>query len=113
VLALAIACLLACAVSACAGPRFRGPARLALAGGVVALTGSAIWAVGERASNPGNTPMVGLVTAAAGMAAVLAAGGWIAVAAACDSDPDCDEAEECREIPAPPGGVPYKQCMPR
>lgn len=80
---------------------------------MVALTGSAIWAAGERASSPGNLPAVGLVTAAVGMAAVLAAGGWIAVKAACESDPDCDEAEECREIPAPPGGVPYKQCMPR
>ncbi len=32
---------------------------------------------------------------------------------ACDVDPDCDEDEQCREIPAPPGGVPYKQCMTR
>jgi hypothetical protein len=98
---------------ACAGPRFRGPARLALVGSALVVGGSVVWVAGERSSTPGNLPAVGLVTAAAGVAAVIAAGGWIALTAACTSDPDCDESEECREIPAPPGGVPYKQCMPR
>jgi len=61
------------------------------------------------------SPLVtaGFVTVAAGLVAIVAAGGWIALAVSCDADPDCDEEEQCREIPAPPGGVPYKQCMPR
>jgi hypothetical protein len=75
--------------------------------------GSTAWVVGERSNQPGSLPAVGLVTAAVGMAAAVAAGCWIAARVACQSDPDCDESEECREIPAPPGGVPYKQCMPR
>lgn len=98
---------------ACAGARFRGPARLGTAAALTVVAGSTVWVVGERASQPGNVPAVGLVTAAVGMAAAVAAGCWMAARVACQSDPDCDELEECREIPAPPGGVPYKQCMPR
>jgi hypothetical protein len=102
-------------LGACAGPRFRGPARLATAGALAVVGGSTLWTVGERSSRPdsSNLPAAGLITAAVGMAAAIAAGCWIADRVACRSDPDCDEAEECREIPAPPGGVPYKQCMPR
>ena len=48
-----------------------------------------------------------------GLAATVIAGGWMAVDVACNVDPDCDEEEQCREIPAPPGGVPYRQCMAR
>jgi hypothetical protein len=50
---------------------------------------------------------------AAGVALAIAAGGWMAGAVGCDADPDCDDAEQCREVPAPPGGIPYKQCVPR
>ena len=50
---------------------------------------------------------------AVGIAAMVAAGGWIAAQVSCQADPDCEGSEECREIPAPPGGIPYKQCMPR
>ena len=53
------------------------------------------------------------MTVVVGVAAIVAAGGWMAVQVACNVDPDCDEEEQCREIPAPPGGVPYKQCMAR
>jgi hypothetical protein len=55
----------------------------------------------------------GFVAVAVGLAAVVAAGGWMAASVSCDADPDCPEEETCREVPAPPGGVPYKQCVPR
>jgi len=114
--ALVLATALGAAASSlagCAGPRFRGPARLGAVAALAIVGGSTAWVVGERSNQPGNLPAVGLVTAAVGMAAAVAAGCWIAARVACQSDPDCDESEECREIPAPPGGVPYKQCMPR
>jgi hypothetical protein len=50
---------------------------------------------------------------AAGIIAMVVAGGWIAAEVSCQVDPDCEDTEECREIPAPPGGIPYKQCVAR
>ena len=55
----------------------------------------------------------GFACVAIGLAAVVAAGGWMATSVACQGDPDCADEEQCREIPAPPGGIPYKQCIPR
>ena len=55
----------------------------------------------------------GFVTVVVGLAAIVAAGGWMAASVACEADPDCPEEEQCREVPAPPGGIPYKQCIPR
>jgi len=49
----------------------------------------------------------------AGLAAIVVAGGWIAASVACEVDPDCADEEQCRAVPAPPGGIPYKQCIPR
>jgi hypothetical protein len=98
--------------SGCAG-RHRSARTLAALGSVVAVGGTGVWVVGERRDDPGPLPAIGIVAVAAGIAAVVAAGGWIAADVSCLSDPDCPESEECREIPAPPGGVPYKQCMPR
>ena len=86
---------------------------MGLAGAVAAIAGSGIWVAGEQRSTPGVVPTVGLAGVAAGVVAMVAAGGWIAAEVACTADPDCEDTEECREIPAPPGGVPYKQCMPR
>jgi hypothetical protein len=100
----------------CAG-RYSGPRTLAGLGTVAVLGGSATWAAGQELQNNsrGDGPLVtaGFVSVAAGLAAIVAAGGWIAVSVKCEADPDCDETEQCREIPAPPGGVPYKQCMRR
>lgn len=97
----------------CATSQHRRPRRLALAGAAVALAGSGVWVAGEQRSDPGTMPTVGLGIVAVGVAAMIAAGGWIAAQVSCQSDPDCEETEECREIPAPPGGIPYKQCMLR
>jgi hypothetical protein len=100
----------------CAG-RYRQPRTLAGLGTVAVLAGSATWASGEVLENNGHSagPLVatGFVSVALGLAAIVAAGGWMALEVACNVDPDCDEEEQCREIPAPPGGVPYKQCMAR
>ena len=49
---------------------------------------------------------VGFAAVAVGLAAVVAAGGWMAAAVACDADPDCPEEETCREVPAPPAASP-------
>jgi hypothetical protein len=77
------------------------------------LVGSAaLWSVADRTTRP-TAARVGLVGALVGAGLTAAAGGWLAGATGCRADPDCPEGEACREIPAPPGREPYKQCMPR
>jgi hypothetical protein len=95
----------------CAG-RFNGARTLAAVGTVLVASGSTVWVVGQRADEHGMAT-TGFTVAAAGLAAIVASGGWMARAVACRADPDCDDNEQCREIPAPPGGIPYKQCAPR
>jgi hypothetical protein len=102
----------------CAGLH-AGPRTLAAVGAVFIAGGSASWAAGEGlegGTHPSTSRAavdVGFAAVAVGLAAVVAAGGWMAASVACDADPDCPEEETCREVPAPPGGVPYKQCVPR
>ncbi len=111
--ALAAAALLVTCLSAggCARP-YRGPKTLAGIGASVLVGSATLWAVGDRLDRrlPARAGLVGAVVGA-GLAA--AAGGWLAASAGCHADPDCPEGEFCREIPAPPGREPYKQCMPR
>ena len=95
----------------CARP-YAGPKTLAALGTGLLVAGGTTWVVGER-ENSHSLAVAGLVTTALGAAAVIAAGGWLAVGVACTEDPDCPRTEECREIPTRPGGVPYRQCMPR
>jgi hypothetical protein len=97
----------------------RGPRMLASAGAVAVAGGSGTWAVGEAfqggSQDAAARAMIngGFVAVAIGLAAIVAAGGWMAASVACEADPDCPEEEQCREVPAPPGGIPYKQCIPR
>ena len=95
----------------CAG-RHRRPRTLATLGGAVALGGGAAWVAGERNDNRSSLA-AGVVGVAVGIAAMVAAGGWMAAVVSCQADPDCPDDEQCKEIPAPPGGIPYKQCMAR
>jgi hypothetical protein len=107
-LALTLAC-------GCAG-RYKAPRTLAGLGTVAVIGGGAAWATGQQlGSSPTATSLVdvGFVAVALGIVAIVTAGGWMAAKVACNVDPDCDDNELCREIPAPPGGVPYKQCMAR
>ena len=99
----------------CAG-RYQGPRTLAGLGAVVVAGGSATWAAGEAVANDRTSRhliSVGFVSVVVGLCAIVVAGGWMAASVACDADPDCPDEEQCREVPAPPGGVPYKQCVPR
>jgi hypothetical protein len=98
--------------SGCAG-RHAAPRTLAALGGLAVGGGSVTWATGAGlgGGSGATLTMAGFVAVGVGLAAIVASGGWIALAVSCDADPDCDEEEQCREIPAPPGGVPYKQCM--
>jgi hypothetical protein len=105
---LAVVTLLA---AGCAKP-YAGPKTLAALGAGLLVAGGTTWVVGER-ENQSGVAITGLVTTALGAAAVLAAGGWLAMGVACAEDADCPRAEECREIPTRPGGVPYRQCMPK
>jgi hypothetical protein len=89
------------------------PRALGLAGAGVALAGSGLWVVGEDRAHAGHLPAIGLGVVVAGVVVMIAAGALIAAEVSCQADPDCHESEECREVPAPPGGVPYKQCVPR
>jgi hypothetical protein len=112
IIAVTLLALLGGALGAgCAG-RYRGPRTLATLGAVLVGTGGATWVGGEHYGQRTMTN-TGFGLVVAGVAAVIAAGGWMAKTVACDADPDCDDAEQCREVPAPPGGVPYKQCVPR
>ena len=95
----------------CARP-YAGPKTLAALGVGLLAAGGTTWVVGER-GNRGGVATAGMATTALGAIAAFAAGGWLAVGVACTEDPDCPRNEECREIPAPPGGYPYRQCMPR
>jgi hypothetical protein len=95
----------------CARP-YRGPKTLAAVGASVLVGSAVLWAVGDRAGSRPAT-RVGLVGATLGAALAASAGAWLAGSAGCHTDPDCPEGEACREIPAPPGREPYKQCMPR
>jgi len=104
--------------AACAG-QYRGPRTLASLGSFGVIAGSVTWATGEAlkggSHDAASRPVInaGFISVAVGLAAIVAAGGWMAATVACTADPDCDEEWQCREIPAPPGGIPYKQCMPR
>lgn len=97
--------------SACARP-YSGPKTLAAIGAAVLVTSGTLWVAGRRGDSTrlGNVGAVGVVL---GASAVISSGGWMASAIACQAEPDCPEGEECKEIPAPPGGIPYKQCMRR
>jgi hypothetical protein len=108
VITITVCCLLSVG---CVG-RYRGPRSLAGIGSALVVGGGATWIAGERSSQSAATS-VGFSLVAAGVALVIVAGGWMAGAVGCDADPDCDDAEICREVPAPPGGIPYKQCVPR
>lgn len=108
VITITVCCLLCVG---CAG-RYRGPRSLAGLGTALVVGGGASWIAGER-TNQSAATSVGFSLVAAGVSLVIAAGGWMAAAVGCDADPDCDDAEQCREVPAPPGGIPYKQCVPR
>jgi hypothetical protein len=100
---------LALAGTGCARP-YRGPKTLAAIGASVLVTGAALWVAGDRGQRQTLT-RIGAVSALTGGATVLVAGGWLAASASCNADPDCPEEEACKEIPAPPGREPYKQCM--
>jgi hypothetical protein len=115
---LPIAVALAVLTASCAGLH-PGPRALATVGGVAIAGGSGLWATGEGLigdSKPAATDAmvnIGFVSVVVGLAAIVVAGGWMAASVACEADPDCPEEEQCREVPAPPGGIPYKQCIPR
>jgi hypothetical protein len=96
---------------ACAGP-YKGPKTLAAASAALLVGGGSAWAVGDRTSRTGLS-RAGLVSSAVGLAGAMAAGGWLALQAGCQGDFQCPEGEACREIPAPPGTTPYRQCMRR
>ena len=114
-IAVAIAALL---TASCAGLH-PGPRALVTIGGVAIAGGTGMWATGEGLigdSKPAATDAmvnIGFVGVVLGLAAIVVAGGWMAASVACQADPDCPEEEQCREVPAPPGGIPYKQCIPR
>jgi hypothetical protein len=95
----------------CARP-YAGPKTLAAIGAGLLTVGGTTWVVGDHQGRNG-VATAGMLTAALGAAAAFAAGGWLAIGVACTEDPDCPRTEECREISAPPGGVPFRQCMRR
>ena len=111
-LARLLACLLAVLLgTSCARP-YAGPKTLAAIGSALVFAGSAAWISGERGAGRALTS-TGAATTLVGAAAVIVAGGWLAGSIRCRADPDCPEGEACKEVPAPPGGIPYRQCVRR
>jgi hypothetical protein len=103
--------LVACLAGGCARG-YTGPKTLAAIGAALLVGGGTTWVVGARRDQDG-TANLGVITTAVGAAAIMGAAGWYAASTACEEDPDCPRGEECKEIPALPGRVPYKQCMRR
>jgi hypothetical protein len=93
----------------CARP-YAGPKALAALSAVLLVGGGTTWVVGER-RNQNGTANLGLITTAIGVGAAIGAAGWLAASVSCEEDPDCPRGEECKDVPALPGRVPYKQCM--
>ena len=81
-------------------------------GALLAGVGGATWAIADRGGHERASDL-GMVTTALGVATLLVGGVALAAAIGCRADADCAANEECREIPAPPGGEPYAQCMVR
>jgi hypothetical protein len=109
--ALALTLALSLSSAACARP-YRGPKTLAAIGVGVLATSATLWVLGERQDRR-TLQKVGVAGSLVGAGLTVGAGGWLAASAGCIADPDCPDDEVCREIPAPPGREPYKQCMPR
>jgi hypothetical protein len=95
----------------CAQP-YSGQKTLAAIGAGLLVGGSGVWIAGERSSHRGLVNP-GFATALLGAGAIAGAAAWLAASVSCRVDPDCPEGEECKEIPAPPGGIPYRQCRRR
>jgi len=104
-------CLLIALGAGCAQP-YAGPKTLAAIGTTLLVGGGTAWAVGERTDRR-SMIAPGFISTVVGSLAVIGAGAWLAGSIGCRVDPDCPEGEECKEVPAPPGGVPYRQCVRR
>ena|SRR2546421_8324049 len=103
--------LLVALAPGCARP-YAGPKTLAALGTALLLTGSAVWIAGERSNHRALT-VPGFTATIIGAGGIVGAGGWLAGAVACRADPDCPEGESCKEVPARPGAIPYRQCVRR
>jgi hypothetical protein len=114
----ALVAAVALAVAGCHGLH-AGPRTLASVGAFSVAAGSGLWGSGEvvdATAHPSTSHALvgaGFASVVVGLAAIVVAGGWMAASVACKGDPDCADEEQCREIPAPPGGIPYRQCIPR
>jgi hypothetical protein len=111
--AMPIVCLflVVATVTGCAGPNQRGKF-IGGAGAVLAASGGAAWAVGERTDRDAMVAP-GVVGVVAGIALMITAGVLFALDTACTADADCPDDQTCREVPAPAGREPYSQCVPR
>ena len=106
------AALLALLLTASCARPYAGQKTLAAIGAGLIVAGGTAWVAGER-SGPNALIVPGLITTVVGVGAIMSAGGWLAASISCRADPDCPDGEECKEVPAPPGGIPYKQCVRR
>src|SRR5881394_611498 len=93
-------------LAACARP-YSGAKTLTAIGTGLLVGGGALWVAGERTSHHGLVNP-GFATAVAGAGAIIGAAAWLATSISCRADPNCPDGEECKEVPAPPGGIPYR-----
>ena len=107
-----LALTFALSAAGCARP-YRGPKTLGALGVGLLASSAALWVAAERGRDREQLTNVAAVGTAAGTALVVGAGAWLSASATCNVDPDCPDDEVCREIPAPPGREPYRQCSPR
>jgi hypothetical protein len=103
--------LAALVIAGCARP-YSGPKTLAAIGAGLLIGGSALWIGGERTGRQGLVTS-GFATALVGAGTIAGAAAWLAASSSCQIDRDCPDGEECKGVPAPPGGIPYRQCRRR
>jgi hypothetical protein len=108
---LRVALIVVLGSASCAHP-YAGPKTMAAIGSTLLVGGGSTWSVAER-TNHGAVIPPAFVSTVIGTAVIIGAGGWLAASVGCRADPDCPEGEECKEVPAPPGGIPYRQCVKR
>jgi len=99
-------CLALCA--GCVQPRYRLPAVLGAAGGVLAAGGAvSLVALADRQ----DARMAAVTTMALGISALITAAVWLGVVIRCQTALDCHEGEVCQPVPTS-SGQSYGVCAP-
>lgn len=98
-------------LTGCASP-YRTARTVGATGGVLAAVGGALWVVGDDVDRDA-VRLPGVTAAIVGAACIATAAALFAAQTSCQADADCPNGYVCKELPAPAGLQPYRQCVPR